>query len=181
MKIKTNLVLGLVATGLLMGGLTTTAAQAKTTTPKLNVTQTTVGNQTTITVNGKAYSRTKAIKLGLIEDPTGKIKANRYAYGFTKLKAQRTKSGKKVKVTGKLVVTNLSIGQFNHPSVVAVQVGSRRTYAKLTKHLTFSKTLTTKAKKLHLTAENYTHVKGQSGKALITLSGRKAVTVKPYK
>lgn len=173
MKIKQKWGLLLAALALGAGLFTATSTQAASK-PVVK----TVGD--TVIANGKTYSLAKAAKLGLIEDPTGKITANKYAYQFKQVKAKRTKSGKKVTVTGRLRISNYDLA-FNRANRVQILTPHGMTYAKVTKKLTFKKTVKTKAKKVHLRAGHYGKLQGHKGNVLQVLSAKKAVKVAAYK
>lgn len=175
MKIKQKWGLLLAVLALGAGLFTAVSAQAKST---LEIEE--IVGEDTVIANGQRYTRAKAAKLGLIEDPTGKIKANKYAYQFKKVKAKRTKSGKKVTVTGKLRISNYDLA-FNRANRVQILTPHGMTYAKVTKKLTFKKTVKTKAKKVHLRAGHYGKLQGHKGKILQVLSAKKAVKVAAYK
>ncbi|WP_125681952.1 hypothetical protein [Levilactobacillus yonginensis] len=159
------------------GGLITasTTAQAK----SLEVTITDDSGKQTVTYNGKKYTAEQAVKLGLIVDKTVNAKENRWAYQVTNVKAKRTKSGKSVKVSGKLKVTNIRTSVFTPAKNVQISVGNTTKLAKLSKKLTFSQVVKTKAKKLKLRAGYTEKIKGH--KSFTVLSANKQFKVKAYK
>lgn len=155
-----------------------TTAQAK---PQaVSATESDDGNgHKSVTYQGRTYSVTQAVKLGLISDSSVNAKENRWAYQLTKVKVKRTKSKKSVKVTGKLVVTNIPLSVFTPAKKVMISTGGAPKYAKLSKRLTFSRTVKTKAKKVNLRAGYWVKVKGH--KSFFVLSANKNYKVKAYK
>lgn len=149
-----------------------TVAQAKQ--QKVSSVETVVDGKTIVTYKGQTYTPRQAAKLGLITQ--NGVKENRWTYKLTNVKAKRTKSGKSLKVSGKLVVTNIPLSVFTPAKQVRIITKNGIKYAKLTKKLTFKKTFKTKknVKKVTLRA-GYT---GKSGlKAFTVLSANKSVKV----
>ncbi|TGD19543.1 hypothetical protein [Levilactobacillus suantsaiihabitans] len=127
-----------------------------------------------VVYNGKSYPANQASKLGLY--PQSGVKENRWTYKLTNVKAKRSKSGKTLKVSGKLVVTNIPLSVFTPAKKVKITTKNGIKYAKLTKKLTFKKTfkIKKKVKKVTLRA-GYT---GKTGlKAFTVLSANKSFKV----
>ncbi|MFC6290577.1 hypothetical protein [Levilactobacillus angrenensis] len=119
-----------------------TVAQAKK--KVVTTTQSVVDGKTVYTYNGQNYTPRQAAKLGLITK--NGVKENRWAYKLTNVKAKRSKSGKTLKISGKLVVTNIPISVFTPAKQVQIITKNGLKHAKLTKKLTFKKTFKIKKK-----------------------------------
>lgn len=174
MKLR-QIVSGLLVT-VTLGGIVVaspgTVAQAQKRVVK--ATQSVVDGKTFWTYNGQAYTPRQAAKLGLINESG--VKENRWTYKLTNVKAKRSKSGKTLKVSGKLVVTNIPLSVFTPAKKVKITTKNGIKYAKLTKKLTFKKTFKIKKKVKKVTLQaGYT---GKTGlKAFTVLSANKSFKV----
>jgi len=152
-------------------------AQAKAQTVK--VTETKMNGKRTITYNGQQYTPVQAVKLGLLSDNAVNAKENRWTYKLANVHVKRTKSGKSVKVTGKLVVTNIPLSVFTPAKQVQISTHNDAKFAPVTKKLTFSKVVKTTAKKVNIRAGYHGKVKGKS--VFFVLSANKTFKVHAYK
>jgi len=170
---------GLLVALSLGGALATVSTTAQAKPQPVQATVTEVNGKKVVMYNGKQYTLKQGVELGLTSDSSVKAKENRWTYKLTNVKAKRTKSGKSVKVSGKLTVTNIPLSVFTPAKNVQIVTANGVKLAKVTKQLTFSQVVKTKAKKLTLRAGYNGKVNGHQ--SFFVLSANKHFKVKAYK
>jgi len=164
MKASTKLLtLGLMITTMVSGAVVTSPATAQAKEKMIHVTETTSTDGTHyFTVDGKYYTP-EAYAAWEADVPY-----NKFGYESAKLAAKKTKSGKSVTVSGKVKVLNSKLAKQHKATYVRIKTYKGYKYAKLSKALTFNKTVKApKAKTVSAQAGYYSYKK-QHGKTVKT-------------
>ncbi|MFC6179849.1 hypothetical protein [Lactiplantibacillus daowaiensis] len=183
-KIMKRVSLGLVTIGMLMGSLSVTPSMAQassnTTVETHKITETTGDGEHYFTVDGKYYTPEEYAAWEAAQTASN----NTYVYNVKKLTAKKSKSGKSVKVTGKVVATAADSGNLHKATYVRIKTYKGYKYAKLTKSMTFSKTIAAPKAKTVMVRPGYyksTKKNGKTVKVFQVWGANKKVTVKAYK
>ncbi|VDG17504.1 hypothetical protein [Lactiplantibacillus mudanjiangensis] len=162
-KLMKRLILSLTVAGTLAGTLSIVSANAQASAKVYNISETTSSDGTHyFTVDGKYYTPEAYAAW------EATLPYNKYGYDSAKLKATKNKSGKSIKVTGKVKVLNPNLAKKHQATYVRIKTYKGNQYAKLTKSMTFSKTVKVpKAKSISVQAGYYSSAK-KNGKTVKT-------------